>query len=157
MTHDVVVIPLSDLPDRADEIAQWHYDEWGHLYPSDAKQEFFSDMHRCAQSRVVLPQTWLAMVDGQLAGTISVLEEDLATHRHLTPWLMNVLVAPKYRGRGIATMMVEHVKHWASTQPIERLYLYTEDQQKLYKRLGFESYEQSAIAGHPITIMTISC
>jgi len=152
-----IIVPLSEAPLHADKIAQWHYDEWGHLYPESAKAEFFSDMRRCATSSAGLPQTWLAMVGDEVAGTISVLEEDLESHRHLSPWLMNVLVEPKFRGQGIASMMVEHVKRWASSQPIETLYLYTEDQQRLYQRQGFEAIDEAAIAGHPITIMKIAC
>jgi len=29
----MTIIPLADRPDLATVVAEWHFDEWGHLYP----------------------------------------------------------------------------------------------------------------------------
>ncbi len=152
-SKEVSIVSLAQLPQYAGQVGQWHYDEWGHLYGADMKPVFFSDMKRCAEAGEQFPQTWLAVVDDKPVGSISILEEDLEDYKHLTPWLMNVLVLPDYRGLGIATKLVNHLKQWAATQGIATLYLYTEDQQNLYTRLGFVAFDESAISDHPITLM----
>ena len=30
---NMTIIPLADRPDLATVVAEWHFDEWGHLYP----------------------------------------------------------------------------------------------------------------------------
>ena len=148
------IVPLSKAAQFANDAAQWHYDEWGHMYEPSMKAEFFSDMQRCADNGGSnIPQAWLALYQGKMIATVCVLESDLDSYKHLTPWLMNVLVSPDYRGHGIASMMVTDVLQWAKQQSIKTLYMYTEDQQSLYQRLGFATFDETGINGHPITLM----
>lgn len=60
-------------------------------------------------------------------------------YRLKTPYLMSMYTIPKYRGLGIATMIVKSAISWSSSLGFPRLTLHaSDDGRRVYKKLGFE-------------------
>lgn len=69
------------------------------------------------------------------------------------PWLASVFVVPEWRGKGIASALVKRVEAEAAAHGFERIYLYTPDQQALYRRLGWQDREDVEYRKEHVTVM----
>jgi len=88
-------------------------------------------------NRDCIPLTLIAFLDGQPAGTASIYVHDMDIRLDLTPWLAAVYVPPPYRKQGIGSELVKTVEKMARRLQINRLYLFTPDQEQFYTRLGW--------------------
>ena len=86
-------------------------------------------------------------------GTASLIADDMSIRRELSPWLASVFVVPEYRGQGIASTLVRRVEAEATASGFERFYLYTPDQQALYRRLGWQNEENVEYRREHVTVM----
>lgn len=134
---NIKIHPLSEKPDSRDTCIAWAYGEWGcHKYPDMRKSESWFVQNAPETGKVTL--TWVAFVGDKIAGTATLDYEDHDDHKDLTPWLANVFVHPFFRGQGVATQLVNHVKEQAKEIGYPYLYLSTPDAQALYEKLGWE-------------------
>ncbi|MFG6178897.1 GNAT family N-acetyltransferase [Halomonas sp. THAF12] len=133
-------------------LAGWTHAEWGHLNPGQdlaaAIAHFRAD---CGPAGV--PSVFAVMDDERPVGMASLVVDDMSDRRELTPWLASVYVLPEWRGRGIASRLVRRVEEEAWAHGVERFYLYTPDQQALYRRLGWRDVEEREYRGEAVTIM----
>lgn len=146
-------VPLQELPALVPLVAQWHHAEWQALYPGKSLAGFEHDL-RAPAGADGLPQTWLLLDGDEVAGTASLLAHDMATNRDLSPWLANIYVAPRRRGRGLGRLLVRNAMREAQARGIRQLYLFTEDQQAFYERLGWRLLRTEPCSGTPVAIMT---
>ena len=145
---------LAEHPDYAATLAQWHYREWQRLLP-DWSHEAALDELQSHTSRRHLPTTLIAIDNARLIGSVSLVEEDHPTLSLLSPWLASLYVAPEHRGRGIGAVLVKALVDEANALGITRLYLYTEDGQRFYERLGWSLREHAVFDGHRVVVMAI--
>jgi predicted N-acetyltransferase YhbS len=143
---------LADHVDSIPTLARWHHDEWASRMPeltiADRVERF-----RARATPGGVPTGFVATVDGEVAGMACLIECDLESHAHLSPWLASVLVAPNHRGRGIGSALCRRVNEEARLIGFVRVYLFTLDKQELYRRLGWWIVEQANWRGHRVTIM----
>lgn len=151
LMHQPSAIPL---------IASWHFAEWHALFPHKTAQDFADDLacclHDASQDELQqpLPQTWLVLsAQGEICGTVSLLLSDMTTNQDLSPWLANVFIAPEFRGQGIGKQVVQAVMAKAAARQVSPLYLFTEDQQQFYQRLGWQLLKQERYEGEWVSIM----
>lgn len=133
-------------------LAGWAHAEWGHLHPERglaAAVEAFRD--DCGPAGV--PSVFAALAGERPVGMASLVVDDMSDRRALTPWLASVYVLPEWRGRGLASRLVRRVEEEARAHGVERCYLYTPDQQALYRRLGWRDREARDYRGEAVTIM----
>ncbi|MDX1467268.1 MAG: GNAT family N-acetyltransferase [Halomonas sp.] len=133
-------------------LAGWAHAEWGHLHPGRdpaAAVEAFRD--DCGPAGV--PSVFAALAGERPVGMASLVVDDMSDRRELTPWLASVYVLPEWRGRGIASRLVRRVEEEARAHGIVRCYLYTPNQQALYRRLGWQDREERHYRGEAVTIM----
>ena len=132
---------LADNLELAPLLAQWHHREWAALMPewslSQALAELQSHTGRCR-----IPTTFIALEEGQLLGSASLLDMDLDGVEHLSPWLASVYVIPERRGQGIGRQLVARAVEEARALAVPIIYLYTAGQQGYYERLGWEPLER---------------
>ncbi|MEC9482741.1 MAG: GNAT family N-acetyltransferase [Halomonas sp.] len=152
MADDVILLPLTPDSPHIETVAAWQQAAWGHLNPT------LDFLGRCTEVRgecgpAGVPRVFVAMVEAHPVGTASLIEDDMSTRPELTPWLASVFVLPEWRGRGIASRLVRRVEEEARQADVERFYLYTPDQQALYRRLGWQAFEDVSYRGEQVTLM----
>jgi predicted N-acetyltransferase YhbS len=144
---------LIDRPEFLPTVAAWHHDEWGYIRPGDsveARQQRLAE--ECGHCEI--PTTIIAVETGQVVGSISLLEDDMDTHKELSPWLASLFVAAEKRQQGIGAALVQRLIREAAAVNVKRLYLYTPSQERFYSRLGWTVLERTKYAGKPAVIMT---
>jgi GNAT superfamily N-acetyltransferase len=145
---------LSERPEWVPRLATLHHAQWRSLLPqwdvADARAELAS--HRGAAT---VPTTIVAIVDGELAGSVSLLANDDERIRAYSPWLASLLVLPPFRGRGIGAALVRRCVDVATGLGIPRLHLYTDDAAPFYERLGWRTLARDALDDVPVDVMCI--
>jgi len=143
---------LDEHLDAIPTLAQWHHGEWSLVTPGLSVADRAEGFQARAQ-RGTIPTGFVALLDNIVAGMACLVECDVSSHRHLTPWLATVLVGPKYRGQGIGSALSTRATEEAMVVGVSTLYLFTFDKQTFYGRLGWSALEEAAYAGRPGTIM----
>ncbi|SDL19057.1 Acetyltransferase (GNAT) family protein [Franzmannia pantelleriensis] len=133
-------------------VAEWTHAAWGHLNPGMTLNDAIERLRgECGAGGV--PSVFVAMCDDVPVGTASLVVDDMSDRPDLSPWLASVFVPPEWRGRGIASSLVQRVEAEAREAGIAVFHLYTPDQQALYGRLGWEAVEERDYRGEAVTIM----
>ncbi|MFQ3788902.1 GNAT family N-acetyltransferase [Halomonas sp. A29] len=150
--RDLIIVRLSPDSPHVATVASWTFAEWGHLHPGSTAESYREAFRReCGEGGV--PSVFVAMAGDRPVGTASLLAEDMDSRRELTPWLASVFVLPEWRGRGIAAGLIRRVEEEAAASGFDHFYLFTPDQQGLYRRLGWQDHEELSYRGEEITIM----
>lgn len=141
----------ADSPHLVD-VAAWTYEAWGHLHPDSDLESWSKEVASlCGNGGV--PSVFVAMRDGKPVGTASLSPDDMSIRQAYSPWLASVFVLPEQRGQGLASALVRRVEDEAREHGVNRLYLYTPDQQSLYRRLGWRDLEELSYRGEDVTVM----
>jgi N-acetylglutamate synthase-like GNAT family acetyltransferase len=134
-------------------IALWHFHEWHALFPHKSVEDFAADLRESLQQDG-LPQTWVLLDEqGVAIGTASLLLSDMTTNQQLSPWLANIYIHPLQRGKGLGKQVVLHVMAEARQRELSKLYLFTEDQQAFYEKLGWELHHREFYENHWVAVM----
>ena len=152
MSNKPTLTLLKHCPEHIPEMAKWHYQEWGALFPEKSEADFVSDLVTTLND-AELPLSWVLLLDQQVVGTASILLHDMQTNRELSPWLANIYLAPSVRGKGLGKWLVQQVMAEADKLAIKQLYLFTEDQAAFYQRIGWQALKQELYQGKAVTIM----
>jgi predicted N-acetyltransferase YhbS len=143
---------LADCPQFLPIVAGWHHDEWGYIRPGDTV-EAREERLKTECGHLQIPTTIVAVENGEPLGSVSLLEDDMDTHKHLSPWLASLFVVTRKRGQGIGAKLVMRLIEEARNLRVARLYLYTPSAEKFYARLGWSLVERAHYAGKPAIIM----
>jgi GNAT superfamily N-acetyltransferase len=133
-------------------LASWVLDEWGRLLPEATVETLVSAFEESATHHRI-PETFVAVRDGEPVGMASLIEHDMSTRKELSPWLAAVYVAPEFRNRGIGSRLVQRAMHEAEALGLGRLYLFTPDKVSFYGRLGWKVLEHTRYRGENVAIM----
>lgn len=143
---------LADHIEAIPSLAHLHQAEWAAITPHIT----ISDRAACFQTharRGGIPIGFVAVVNGMVVGVACLVQCDLDSHEHLSPWLASVLVAPHHRGHGIGSALSARATQEARVLGFARVYLFTFDKQVFYRRLGWSMLESATFLGRPVTIM----
>ncbi len=147
--------PLANHQHRIDEIAQLLHEEWGYL-PPWSSQSLIAERLKTSSSGQPFPLTFIALsTDGRLLGTASVKLRELANHVDKEHWLGEVFVPKELRGQGIGFALIRCCIEYTFNTGSDSLYLYTPDQQSLYRRFGWIDVEETHVNGETVTIMEL--
>lgn len=145
---------LRQQPSAIPLIAGWHFAQWHNLFPHKTQQDFADDLRQCLADDAALPESWLLLDETQqICGTASLLLHDMTTNQALSPWLANIYITPACRGRGLGQQLVLAVMAQARAMGVPRLYLFTEDQQAFYQKLGWQVLHREFYEGHWVVVM----
>lgn len=147
---------LRKRPHAIPQIAQWHFDEWHALFPEKSLADFIAELEESLAGDSI-PQTWLLLDEQQnVCGTGSLLLRDMKTNQHLSPWLANVFLQPENRGQGLGRALVLQLMQQARLRGVPVLYLFTEDQQSFYEKLGWQLHHREMYESEWVSVMQCS-
>ncbi|ELY20577.1 GNAT family N-acetyltransferase [Vreelandella titanicae] len=153
MQSDITLQRLSADDPNVVLVSGWTFEAWGHLHPGLTQEQAIQHLKaECGQGGV--PSIFVAIQGETPVGTASLIADDMSIRREFTPWLASVFVVPEWRGQGIASALVRRIEVEAAESGIERFYLYTPDQQALYRRLGWQDEESLEYRGENVTVMS---
>ena len=139
-------------------VASWLYNEWGVDYPDMDLSQWQTGVESRLHSGSI-PLTLVALETGEAVGTASIYVDDMDGYKSLSPWLAAVFVRQDRRRRGIGSALVRRIQQIAGDMAIDRLYLFTPDQEHFYKELGWVLLEKATFREKSVSVMgcTASC
>jgi N-acetylglutamate synthase-like GNAT family acetyltransferase len=143
---------LADHPGAAPLLAAWHYGEWKELLPDWTLERALTELQSHTGRRQI-PTTFVAVEQGQVVGSASLLADDLDGWEHLTPWVASVYVLGEWRGRGLGRLLVGRAVEEARALGVPKVYLFTAGQEGYYARLGWSEFARARHHRHEVVIM----
>lgn len=139
--HDVEIIDLSARIDVIPLLARWHFKQWGDLTGASSESDYQALLSRNASARG-LPLTLIAVSNNRLLGSVNIVDCDMDIRSELKPWLAQLYVDPKERGRGIGATLVQAAVERSRKLGFGCLYLYTSGTLPFfYERMGWTRRE----------------
>ena len=123
-----------------EKICEWNYNWWG-IRNNNSFEEVkcYLEHSLCIEK---LPQTYVAFIDDQPVGMYQLsMTDDLDSRPDIYPWLVNVYVDEKFRGKNICTALMNTVNGNAKKANLTELFLYTKHI-GLYEKFGWEFVEE---------------
>jgi predicted N-acetyltransferase YhbS len=138
----VLITHLFHHPQLIDRVAKMIYDEfWVDVVDGMTVDDLVAHL-KTATGPQQIPLSLIALVDGQLAGTVNLIENDDQKRAHLRPWLAAMVVRADLRGQGIGTELVKALLADACLMKIPTVYFGT-DGPGFYERLGAVKHEHA--------------
>lgn len=120
------------------KICEWNYNWWGKRDNNSMEQVRYYMEHSLCKNKI--PQTFVALIENEPVGMYQISSYDDISRPDIYPWLANVFVDEKYRGKGVFKKLMSTVNENAKKLNIEELYLYT-SHIGLYEKFGWEFIE----------------
>ncbi|MCL7997052.1 GNAT family N-acetyltransferase [Brucella sp. 21LCYQ03] len=135
----IEIITLEQRKDLAAICAKWNHAEWGQAAGATEEQivDALNELIHATDGQAVRAALW----NGELAGFVLLIHNDLESHPHLKPWVASLLVAPEFRGRGVAKALMASIETAAHELGYSEAYLYT-DKPDLYRKIGWSDFEE---------------
>ena len=90
---------------------------------------------------------FVAFHDEEIAGFVALVNESCVEDVGYAPWLDFLFVSEKFRHKGIAKMLIDHVLQTAAKEELRNVYLCTVSHKEMYAKSGFEVIDKTAING----------
>lgn len=133
---------LYEHPQHVEAVARLIYEEFWVGVEDGLSLDFLITHLRSATDPHRIPLSLIALRDdGELLGTVNLIENDDSRRAHLRPWLAAMVVAEGWRGQGIGSSLVRDLLAEARAMGLPRLYFGT-DGPGFYTRLGAQLHEQ---------------
>ena len=137
----MLITHLFNYPQLIEAVANMIYNEfWVNVEDGMSVANLVAHLETATQPQQI-PLSLIAMVDGQLAGTVNLIENDDGQRVHLRPWLAAMVVREDLRGQGIGTALVNALLADARSMSIPTVYFGT-DGPGFYERLGAVQHER---------------
>ena len=122
------------------KICEWNYNWWGIRNNNSFEEVKCTLKHSLCTER--LPQTYVALIDNEPAGMYQIaMSDDLISRPDIYPWLINVYVDEKFRGKNVCRELMNTVKENAKKANLTELFLYTKHI-GLYEKFGWKFVEE---------------
>ena len=130
----VTLLHLCQAPQWRREAAALIHEEFWLTVPGASEDSMFQ---RLGQAALIdrLPLCLLALHGGELAGVVNLVDNDDEDHADWHPWLAGMVVAERFRGRGVGSALVLGLLQEAWKLGYQRVYFGT-DGPGFYTRLG---------------------
>ncbi len=146
---------LADHPEAIPALIDWFEREWAPYYGPTGPGDAEHDLRHCC-NREELPMAWVAIAGDAVCGTAALKHESVTTHRHLTPWLAALLVAPAFRRRGVGEQLIAAVEDRARQLGFDCLYVGTGEgsgtPESVLRKRGWELVERGPYFVSEVTI-----
>ena len=123
-----------------EKICEWNYNWWGIRDGKSFEEVRCYLEHSLNKDR--LPQTYVAIIGEEPAGMYQLsMSDDLFSRPDIYPWLINVYVDEKFRGKNVCRELMNTVNENAKKANLHELYLYT-NHIGLYEKFGWNLVEE---------------
>ena len=147
---------LADHPQLINELAHLFCREWGELAPWSSVAVIAERLSASCRAHG-MPFTFVALADdGHLLGAASVKIRELAGHPDKEFWIGEVFIRRELRGRGIGSALIRRCISRSLQEGIAALYLYTPDQQALYRKFGWQDIQSCEAHGETVSVMRLA-
>lgn len=126
------IIKLREHGELSAKAAAWFHEKWGIML-----EAYVESIDECIKNREAIPQWYLVMAEGKIAGGLGVIENDFHDRKDLSPNVCAVYVEEEFRCRGIAGKMLKFVCMDMKEKGINTLYLVT-NHTSFYERYGWK-------------------
>lgn len=134
MLTEYELLRLREHPEWKRRAAKWFHEKWD--IPLAA---YLESMNACVKNAGAVPQWYLAVSRGEIAGGLGVIENDFHNRKDLTPNVCALYVEEERRCQGIAGALLRQVCADMADAGVPTLYLIT-DHTSFYERYGWEFY-----------------
>jgi len=131
---------LFEHPEHRRLVATWIYDEFWRDRAGTSVEGFEARLRQAGDPHRI-PLSLLALLDGEPAGTVNLIESDSPRHPHLHPWLAALFVCPAHRRQGVGGALFRALVWNAKRLGFTEVFLGT-DVPGFYAALGAELHEQ---------------
>lgn len=135
------IVDLRDRPDFVEVCTSWWFQHWGLFKPHGTFDRLMKDSIE-ASATGTLPRCWIPVLNGEPVGSIFLKESEHPDYTHLSPWIGDLYVHPRFRQRGIAQTICAYVEQQAKQQyGFSACYVQTETP-AFYDKMGWEGVEK---------------
>jgi GNAT superfamily N-acetyltransferase len=136
--------------DIIDILADYHAKEFGVSSGREAKDRV-KEMQAHAKKKPgssAVPMTLIALINGELAGSCKICEDDFDGARpNMTPWLATLFVLPTHRGKGVGSALANKAAFEVKSSGCgDVLYLWACEREValgMYQKLGWKIVEET--------------
>ncbi len=113
---------LSEHKELVPVLAEWFKKTWEPYYGKEGPGDATADLMACCNSDKI-PLALVAFLHGEPCGTVSLKNESISTHTHLSPWVAALVVEPSFREKGVATLLNREIEVKARELGYQKLYV----------------------------------
>ena len=129
------IVNLASRMQYVDCVVDWLYGEWGN-HTGKGNRAYWESWVRSSLSRIGVPQTYVAIEDGELVATFSIWRCDLQSRQDLYPWFGGLFVREDCRNQGIGTAMQKKALDVFRELRFNKVYCFSEFS-GYYEKLGW--------------------
>nr|WP_211183739.1 GNAT family N-acetyltransferase [Pseudoalteromonas arctica] len=135
-------------------IAKWYFQQWGHLVEGSSV-ELFNNKLNDYLNRDSIPLVIMAVEGEDVLGVAHLRYHEMTIYPDKEHWLGGGYIDTKYRSKGVASALVNHLESVAVSLGVTDIHLQTEKLDGgLYKQLGWQPIEQVNNRGVEVLVMT---
>lgn len=141
MTEKLTLRKITDKNDRSwAQICQWQWQWWGEKTGLNWNRLVQFMEHSLLEERV--PLTIAVEIEEELIGYYQLQMNNLKVRPDYYPWLANVYLDEKWRGKGFFRRMVEDVPRLMGEIGLSEIYVLTK-KEGFYEQYGWEEVERA--------------
>jgi len=153
MKNEIQIKFLADCPEFIPQISKWFFEEWGYIDPENSI-EATSERLRLKLNKDKIPLLIVACKDQEILGVLELKNREMEEFPDYEHWLGGVYVAPRARGVGLASTMLNWAEQLANSLGVRQLYLQTEKHDGgLYARAGWLPLHSILSKGVEVLVM----
>jgi GNAT superfamily N-acetyltransferase len=126
--------------------------EWQHLYTRWNRDAALREL-QSLNADGTIPLCLIAMEEGELLGTVSLVYDDLPGYERLNPWVASLFVLQRHRGKQIGSRLLREAERLLIRNRVADAYLFTESARAFFEKLGWQVFEQAKANGHRVFIL----
>ncbi len=136
----LTIVHLFERPALRLAVARLIHDEFWTSVPGASVERMTQRLTRAGRADRI-PLCRVAVHGGQAIGVVNLVESDDDDHSDWSPWLAGLVVADRWRGRGVGSLLVRSLLDDARRMGLLRVYFGT-DGPGFYTRLGAVQQQQ---------------
>ena len=122
---------LRDHTQLADSAAAWFSEKWGLDY-----ELYRQSIEQCLKQSTSVPQWYVMLEQDAIIAGAGIIENDFHPQKQITPNLCALFVEAAWRKQGVASLLLQKIRHDCAQLKIPELFLLTEHTE-FYERCGW--------------------